>query len=94
MKKYCAGQISDALRHFIGCLYSVQSGLLSVRFSQSPVTEPFQIQVFQKEIYNGIPNVDVWRVLRKRLHLKAYKLSIVQSVELWIVYMPLSVATQ
>ena len=26
----------------------------------------------------GIPNVTVWRVLRKRLHLKAYKLSIVQ----------------
>jgi hypothetical protein len=26
----------------------------------------------------GIPNVSVWRVLRKRLHLKAYKLSTVQ----------------
>ncbi|PNF39058.1 hypothetical protein B7P43_G04850, partial [Cryptotermes secundus] len=26
----------------------------------------------------GIPNVAVWRVLRKRIHLKAYKLSIVQ----------------
>jgi hypothetical protein len=26
----------------------------------------------------GIPHVTVWRVLRKRLHLKAYKLSIVQ----------------
>jgi hypothetical protein len=26
----------------------------------------------------GIPNVTVWRVLQKRLHLKAYKLSIVQ----------------
>ncbi|PNF27089.1 hypothetical protein B7P43_G08552 [Cryptotermes secundus] len=26
----------------------------------------------------GIPNVTVWRVLRKRLHLKSYKLSIVQ----------------
>jgi hypothetical protein len=34
--------------------------------------------VFQKERYNGIRNVTVWRVLRKRLHLKVYKLSIVQ----------------
>jgi hypothetical protein len=36
---------------------------------------------FQKELYNGIPNVTVWRVLRKRLHLKAYKLSTVQGAE-------------
>ncbi|PNF35740.1 hypothetical protein B7P43_G15308, partial [Cryptotermes secundus] len=27
---------------------------------------------------SGIPNVTMWRVFRKRLHLKAYKLSIVQ----------------
>jgi hypothetical protein len=47
--------------------------------------------VFQKELYNGIPNVTVWRVLRKRLHLKAYKLSIVQDVERWIVCTPLSI---
>jgi hypothetical protein len=36
---------------------------------------------FQKELYSGIPNVAVWRVLRKYLHLKAYKLSIVQAAE-------------
>jgi hypothetical protein len=36
--------------------------------------------VFQKEIYNSIPNVNAWRVLRKRLHLKTYKLAIVQGV--------------
>jgi hypothetical protein len=35
-----------------------------------------EYRVFQKEFYNGIPNVAVWRLLRKRLHLKAYKLSI------------------
>jgi hypothetical protein len=29
--------------------------------------------VFRKERYNDIPSVTVWRVLRKRLHLKAYK---------------------
>jgi hypothetical protein len=28
----------------------------------------------------GIPNITVWRVLRKRLHLKAYKLSIVHQL--------------
>jgi hypothetical protein len=39
--------------------------------------------MFQKEFYNGIqiPNVTVRGVLRKRLHLKEYKLSIVQGVE-------------
>jgi hypothetical protein len=26
-------------------------------------------RVFQKELYNGIPNVNTWRVLRKSLHL-------------------------
>jgi hypothetical protein len=34
--------------------------------------------VFQKELYNSIANVAVWRVLRKSLLLKAYKLSIFQ----------------
>jgi hypothetical protein len=36
---------------------------------------------FKKELHNGIPNAAVWRVLRKRLHLKACKLSIVQHFE-------------
>jgi hypothetical protein len=35
-------------------------------------------ECFKKELYSDSPNVDVWRVLRKRLHLKAYKLSIVR----------------
>jgi hypothetical protein len=38
-------------------------------------------RMFQKELYNGIPNVTAWRVLRKRSHLKAYKLFIVKGVE-------------
>jgi hypothetical protein len=33
-------------------------------------------RVFQKELCNGLPTVTVWRVLQKRFHLKAYKLSI------------------
>jgi hypothetical protein len=37
--------------------------------------------VFQKALYNNIPNVTIWRVLRKRLHVKTYKVSIVQGVE-------------
>jgi hypothetical protein len=37
--------------------------------------------VFHKELYHGIPNFTVWRVLRKRLHIKSYKLSIVQVLE-------------
>jgi NAD(P)-dependent dehydrogenase (short-subunit alcohol dehydrogenase family) len=38
-------------------------------------------RVFQKELHNGIPNATVWRVFRKRLHLKVYKPSIIQGVE-------------
>jgi hypothetical protein len=45
----------------------------------------------KKNIYNSIANVTVWRVLRKRFHLKVYKLSIVHGVERWIVCTPLSV---
>jgi hypothetical protein len=44
--------------------------------------------MFKKELYTGIP---IATVLRKRLHLKTYKLSIVQGVERWIAFMPLSV---
>jgi hypothetical protein len=38
-------------------------------------------RMFQKELHNCIPNVAVWRMLRKRLHLKAYRLSTVQHLE-------------
>jgi hypothetical protein len=38
----------------------------------------------KKKLYNGIPNVTMWRVLRKPLHLNAYKVSIVQHFERWI----------
>jgi hypothetical protein len=33
--------------------------------------------MFKKKRYNGIRNLTVWRVLRKRLHLKKCKLAIV-----------------
>jgi hypothetical protein len=46
--------------------------------------------VFQIELYNGIPNVAVWQVLRKRLHFKPYKLSIIKGVEQWTDCTPLS----
>jgi hypothetical protein len=44
--------------------------------------------LFQKEFYNSISNGTTRRVLRKRLHLKAYKLSIIQGVGRWTVYTP------
>jgi hypothetical protein len=47
--------------------------------------------VFPNELYNCISTVTVWKVLQSRLHLKAYKLSIVQHLEQRIVCMPLSV---
>jgi hypothetical protein len=40
----------------------------------------YEYRVFRKELYSGIPNDTMWRVLLKRVHLKAYKLSIVQGV--------------
>jgi hypothetical protein len=46
---------------------------------------------FKKELYNGIPNVTLWRVLRELLYLKAYKLSIVQHLEVWIVCISLNI---
>jgi hypothetical protein len=46
--------------------------------------------VFQKMLYNGIPSVTVWQVLRKPLHFKAYELSSIQHLEQWIVRTPLS----
>jgi hypothetical protein len=32
------------------------------------------MQGVSEKLYNGVPNVTVWRLLRKLLHLKAYKL--------------------
>jgi hypothetical protein len=48
-------------------------------------------RMFQKELTSDIPNVTVWRVSRKHLHLKAYNLAILQCVERWIVCTPFSV---
>jgi hypothetical protein len=45
----------------------------------SPVSQ-LLYRAFQKELYNRIPNVTAWRVLWKRSHLKAYKLSVVQQL--------------
>jgi hypothetical protein len=39
--------------------------------------------MFKKELHNGIPNSNVWRVLWKHLHLKVYKLSIIQHSNIW-----------
>jgi hypothetical protein len=41
--------------------------------------------MFQKELYSEIPNVAVWPVLRKHLHLKVYKLSIVQHLRTYFI---------
>jgi hypothetical protein len=39
---------------------------------------PLVLQGVSRNVYSGIPNDTLWRVLRKYLQLKAYKLSIVQ----------------
>jgi hypothetical protein len=38
-------------------------------------------RIFKKQLYNGIPNVTVLRVLRKYLNLMTYKLSNGQHLE-------------
>jgi hypothetical protein len=48
-------------------------------------------RVFIKELSNGVSNATALRVLRKRLDLNAYKLSIIQGVERCIVCTTLSV---
>jgi hypothetical protein len=40
--------------------------------------EAYKPRMFQEEFYSCIPNITVWPLIRKRLHLKAYKLSIVE----------------
>jgi hypothetical protein len=50
-----------------------------------PVPEPLRLSLviwaFEKRPFNAIPNVTVWRVLRERLHLKAYELFNVEHTE-------------
>jgi hypothetical protein len=65
--------------------------LLRCSFHEANPACVYIIHGVSKEFYNGIPNITVWRVLRKRLTLKAYKLLIVQCLERLIVYTPLSV---
>jgi hypothetical protein len=47
------------------------------------------IESVSKKLYSDNPNVPLWRVLRKRLHLKAYKLSFVRHLERRIICGPL-----
>jgi hypothetical protein len=48
-------------KHFIAYAYFIENNIS---------LHTILCRVFQKEFYNGIPNVTVWRVLRKPLHLK------------------------
>jgi hypothetical protein len=43
----------------------------NIEFSALSFRKADHIQVSQKELFYGIPNVAVWRVLRERLHSKA-----------------------
>jgi hypothetical protein len=61
------------------------------RLKFEPYTPSPKYRVFKKQLYSVNPNVTVWRVLRKRSHLKAYKLYVDQSVERRVVCTPVSV---
>jgi hypothetical protein len=50
-------------------------------FPQSLQANSETVQGVLKELYNGILNVTVRRVLRELLHLRPYKLCIVQHLE-------------
>jgi hypothetical protein len=56
-----------------GCTHSTEGNFI-------PRAQPASCIVFQKKFCNVTPNDTLRRVLRKRLHLKAYKLSFVQGV--------------
>jgi hypothetical protein len=70
--------------------YLAVTSLLQIIILLQCFKRVIKYRVFKKELYNGILNVTVWRELRKRLRLKAYKLSIVQYLERWIICTPLS----
>jgi hypothetical protein len=57
------------LQVVLNCVFSSVPSQLQFNVTSTGNVERF------KKLYNGIPNVTVWRVLRKRLHLKAYELS-------------------
>jgi hypothetical protein len=70
-------------------LYSVLNCHNVAKHTEFYLWLPLVMQMcFKKELCNFIPDVTVWRVLRKRLNLKAYKLSIVQHFEWWILCTP------
>jgi hypothetical protein len=63
-------------RHFRQIYYLHLHGRMCT-YAESPTSLKHAVgkicKVLQKELYNDVPNVSVWRVLRKRLHVKAYK---------------------
>jgi hypothetical protein len=71
-------RVQTAVRSFINFIsvnidwyISAFTKIYPLNYSKSEI-----YKVFRKELYNGIPNFAVWRVLRKSLHLKVYKRSV------------------
>jgi hypothetical protein len=62
------------------CQFDFKHNILSTK-QRRLVSKSSLYRMLQKQLYNGISNITVWRVLRRRLHLEAYKLSIVQHLE-------------
>jgi hypothetical protein len=60
---------------------SIPAGVLSCYTHLPILPKGILCIVFEKELYKCMANVTLWRVVRKRLHLKAYKLSIVEHFE-------------
>jgi hypothetical protein len=78
-----AGYVAAAAVGVTAALRRGLSVLSTSRISvgaKSALTEMFDIQGVSKRALRRIPNVTVWRMLRKRLHLKTYKLSIFQTI--------------
>jgi hypothetical protein len=86
--KYQISKVTS-VKNTIKCFKHWQTAQRQNQESESEITMWDRMQmynnmknkVFQKERYNDIPNVTVWRVLRKLLCLKACKLSTFQHIE-------------
>jgi hypothetical protein len=59
----------------LNCHYVAKHTEFYLGWLRLNVTSTDNAECFKKKLYNGISYVTLWLMLRKRLHLKAYKLS-------------------
>jgi hypothetical protein len=88
----CQGSKNAKVKRLIFCSLMCNFCVLLIHFNFRFLTAFLYCDIvricyagcFKKGLYKGIPKVTVWRVLRKRLHLKAYKRSIILHLKLFL----------